>query len=683
MLQRFRTPVLIILFLSLGSHTIFGQGIENENPQQEIDTTLLKEVIADANVKPAQKITPLLQLAEVLGRTDIKKLSTYSREAYKLAIEAGDSAQRGIAARVLGVSYAIQGNYGEAAFLFSEAYHLANKFGAPSQELRALVNLAGIYFTQNDWTNSLFYARKALNTGINISDSATIAATHEAIGLVFLNTHTLDSAEFHFREAINLYKHLGKDPELANVMSSFSSVYLQTGQYQLALNQLRQAESIFQRVDGDKLSSQHISSMISRSEVNFQMQDYPGARKNLSRIIESSRQQGLLRYLSAAYRLNSRIDSAQQEFVSSLQWLNQYIEITDSIASNDKNSKLAATMAFYETKISDDEVDLLATKNELAETQLTNQREILAVVLLALFILSLLTAELIRRNRQVRLTNQRLANKQRVIQNKNQNLEEVGRQLMTQKSELETLNRTKDRWFGIISHDFRHPLAVLHGALDLIIEDDLSAEERRRVFLDIRKRLSRTSYLLDNLLFWAQHQMDGWKANYELIKIDELLTPVVDVVEGLAKEKNIELEYHGESKFQILTDPEAIRLVIRNLLSNSVKFSFPGQTIIIKVRDLEKEWIISVQDHGVGMTPKQIESIFGSDQRSTLGTHNEKGSGLGLSLCRDFVNFLGGSLEVVSEPGEQTTFTLHLPKGGNPENTYSSSASYPQEAYAK
>lgn len=683
MFQQLRIMIVIAGLCVVPISRLSAQGELEENQQEKIDTIALKALVSDVNVAPVEKIQPLLILAEELGQTDIRKLSAYSREAYKIAHDSGDSARKGVAARMMGVSYAIQGNYGEAAFLFSQSYNLARKYGQIKHETRALVNLGGIYFTQNEWAKSAIYLSKAVEKAAEASDSITIAATHEAIGLVFLNTHKLDSSESHFREAINIYNLMGKKREMANAMSSFSGVYQARKQYQQALVQLQQAESIFQREDGDKMSSQHISALLNRATIRFLMKDFQDAAKNLDYAIENSQTQGLLNHLSQAYRIQSKIDSARQDYVSSLTWMNKYIEVNDSIAALDKKSKLEATMAFYETKSKDDEVSLLNTQNELSETQLTNQRVILGVVLLALFILSILTAELIRRNRQVRLTNQRLANKQRVIQKKNQNLEEAGRQLMVQKSELEHLNQTKDRWFGVISHDFRHPLTVLHGALDLIIEDDLSATERRRVFIDIQKRLSRTSYLLDNLLFWAQHQMDGWKANYESMKIDELLTPVIEVVEGWGKEKNIEFECICESKFNILTDPEAIRLVIRNLLSNSIKYSFPGQTITIQASELHEEWVISVTDHGVGMDEKQITSIFGSGQDSTLGTHNEKGSGLGLSLCRDFVNFLGGSLTAKSQPGEKTTFTLHLPKGGNPEDLYSPAQINTQEVYSK
>lgn len=683
MFKRLRISIITLFLFSSGILFLFGQPTESDKIGEKIDTTSLKELVSNERVNPTDKIIPLLQLADHLGKTDIKKLYTYSREAYKLAHEAGDSAKKGISARMIGASYAIQGNFGEAAIYFLQSYDLARKFGNTLQETIALVNLSGIYFSQNDWEKSIRYSRKALSKATEISDTTTIAATHEALGLVFLNTQKLDSAEFHFRKAINLYNSLGKQTQMANAISSFSGVYLQKGQYELALSQLQEAESIFQQEEGNQLSSLHISALLDRATVRFLMKDYEKSRSNLAHIIEESHQQGLLYHLSRAYRLHSQIDSARQDFASSLEWMNKYIEVKDSIASIDKKSKLEATMAFYEVKIKDDAVSLLNTQNELAATQLTNQRVILAVVLLALFILSILTAELIRRNRQVRMTNHQLANKQRVIQKKNQNLEEAGRLLMAQKSELQDLNQTKDRWFGIISHDFRHPLTVLHGALDLIIEDDLSPQERRRIFADIQKRLSRTSYLLDNLLFWAQHQMDGWKANYESMKIEELLTPIIDVVEGWAKEKNIAFECIYESRFQILTDPEATRLVIRNLLSNSIKYSFPGQTIIIRAWELEEEWNISVTDYGVGMTQKQIESLFGSDQHSTLGTHNEKGSGLGLSLCRDFVNFLAGSLKVESQPGEKTTFTLHLPKGKNLTEQYRKVNNFSQEVFSK
>lgn len=338
MFQPIRILIVIVSLCVMPISWLYAQTGSEDSKKEKIDTIALKALVSDANVSSEQKIEPLLILAEELGRTDIRKLSAYSREAYKIAHDSGDSARKGIAARMMGVSYAIQGNYGEAAFLFSQSYNLARKYGQINQETRALLNLGGIYFTQNEWTKSATYLSKALEKASEVSDSLTIAATHEAIGLVFLNTHELDSSEFHFREAINLYNLLGKKREMANAMSSFAEVYQSRKQYPQALVQLQQSESIFQREDGDKMSSQHITAILNRATVRFLMKDFQNAAKNLDYVIESSQKQGLLNHLSQAYRIQSKIDSARQDYVSSLTWMNKYFNVNDSIAALDKKS---------------------------------------------------------------------------------------------------------------------------------------------------------------------------------------------------------------------------------------------------------------------------------------------------------------------------------------------------------
>ena len=343
------------------------------------------------------------------------------------------------------------------------------------------------------------------------------------------------------------------------------------------------------------------------------------------------------------------------------------MNLKDSLLNSDKERVIQSTIAMQ--KLQTEAVSNMGN-TKLSEAKLQNQRIILGIVLVALFILSLLTGELIRRNRQVRLTNERLASKQSVIQKKNKNLEEIGRELLNQKKELETLNRNKDRWFGIVSHDFRHPLTVLHGAIALMAEEDLPPEEQKMVFTDLAKQFSRTSFLLDNLLFWAQHQLDGWKANYEAIPSGELLKPVLEAAEAWATQKGISMTCNCDENFIILTDPEAVRLIIRNLVNNAIKFSYPGKAIWVNSEDSEEGWKITVKDEGVGMTEEQIEKAFDNIQESTLGTQKEKGSGLGLTLCRDFAKFLGGDLTITSTPGEGSTFTLFLPKGGKPVQNY-------------
>lgn len=631
------------------------------------DTSRVIKMVNHPDTPEEIRLSKLLDLAVYFRSSDVVECYYYANRAYHVADAIGDSVRKGTACRLMGVSYVLQGNNAEAARWTIKSYQIAERNGTENNLLSAGINLGGIFYELKDWEQSLRYTKTALAIGIESENENIIAASSEAMALVYIELNEPDSAESYFRTAMTLYKKNGREKALANCISSFAGVYEIRNDYQKALQQIREASSIFQRLDEGSPSNEFISCKLGAVEILLKVNRISEAAQNLDLVESVSREQNLRNYLSDVYLLRSRMDSLRGNYESSLTWLNRHMDLRDSILTSDKDRIIqsAIEMQKLQTATAIDIGD-----QRLSQAKLKSQRITLGIVLAALFILSLLTGELIRRNRQIRLTNERLASKQSVIQKKNRNLEEIGRELLTQKKELENLNRNKDRWFGIVSHDFRHPLTVLHGAISLMAEEDLPPDEQKIVFTDLKKQFSRTSFLLDNLLFWAQHQLDGWKANYEAIPSGELLNPVLESAEATASQKGIKISCDCNGGFIILTDPEAVRLIIRNLVNNAIKFSYPGSSIWVTSVDSEESWNISVRDQGVGMTDEQIEKAFDNIQESTLGTQKEKGSGLGLNLCRDFAQFLGGELQIESEVGKGSTFTLILPKGGDASENY-------------
>lgn len=631
------------------------------------DTARIIEIVNDPNTPDELKLSNMLELAAFFRSTNILDSYRYSNRAFLLADAIGDSTRKGIACRLMGVSYVLQGNNAEAARWTIRSYEIAKSFGSENDLLSSVINLGGIYYSLKDWSQCLFYSKRALTIGRETNNTRIIAASSEAIGLTYLKLRQTDSAELYFQVAMDLYRSAGNVKALANCMGSYASVFEQRNEYQAALRQIRETDNIYQSLDEGYISNEFLSHLLGAASILVKVNKLTEASGNLDQVDSVSKSQNLKGYLSDSYLLRSKIDSMRGNYAGSLKWLNAHMALRDSIMSSAKEKVIQSTIQMQ--KLQTDAAITLGD-SKLSEAKLQNQRVILGIVLLALFILSLLTAELIRRNREVRLTNERLASKQSVIQKKNRNLEEIGRELLSQKKELETLNRNKDRWFGIISHDFRHPLTVLHGAISLMAEEDLPPEEQKMVFSNLAKQFSRTSFLLDNLLFWSQHQMDGWKANYEALPTSELLGPVLDSAEDWAKQKGILINRDRMDQFIMLTDPEAVRLIIRNFLNNAIKYSYTGNTIWVATKDSLEGSSISITDKGVGMTSEQVETAFDNIQQSTLGTQKEKGSGLGLTLCRDFATFLGGKLSVTSQPGKGSTFTLFLPKGGEPVQNY-------------
>ncbi len=235
-------------------------------------------------------------------------------------------------------------------------------------------------------------------------------------------------------------------------------------------------------------------------------------------------------------------------------------------------------------------------------------------------------------------------------------------ELQQQKDKLEQLNLIKDKLFSVISHDLRSPLTTLEGSLKAIQMKLLSAEEEQRVFGHLEKNLQNTKMLLDNLLHWAMVQMEQVTIPEEEIDLYQLSTHTLDFNQELEK-KNIRLQNHIPSGEVVFANQQMVQVILKNLVSNAIKFTPEGGEVHISSHSESDQVSITVEDTGVGMDDQEREKLFKLDTHfSTLGTDDERGNGLGLLLCREFVEKNGGRIWVESQKWKGSRFTFTLRK---------------------
>ncbi|MEP3389686.1 MAG: HAMP domain-containing sensor histidine kinase, partial [Reichenbachiella sp.] len=241
-------------------------------------------------------------------------------------------------------------------------------------------------------------------------------------------------------------------------------------------------------------------------------------------------------------------------------------------------------------------------------------------------------------------------------------VEEQKRDLETQRLILQNANDTKNQLFSIIGHDLRSPLNSLQGLTDLI--QHYQEEEQRQMVDEMVEHMAesvkRLRHLLDNLLTWALNQSGNFKVNPELIKVDYFLKEIMSILNESAKSKSITLKLTGASGCLIHADKNSLSTVIRNLINNAIKFSNENSEIEVNYSCDHEHTKIIISDQGVGIPKDKLEEIF-ELTHSTYGTNNEKGTGLGLVLLSEFVALNDGTIEVASESGKGTTFTLLFP----------------------
>lgn len=242
--------------------------------------------------------------------------------------------------------------------------------------------------------------------------------------------------------------------------------------------------------------------------------------------------------------------------------------------------------------------------------------------------------------------------------------------------ELRRINETKDQLFKIIAHDLRGPMGNMRNLLEVMAENENLDANYIKEYLNVMKLASATAYdLLENLLNWAKSQRNDISYTPEIISINKVVSEVIENITPMALSKQVLLENNCPLNLKAYFDTPTITVVIRNLIMNALKFSTRHGIISVNARLISDEVIISVEDNGVGMTDDILLKIFVEKRFvTTQGTANEKGSGLGLMLCRDFVAKNGGKLWAESKIGQGTKVFFSLaPNESIVKNVFSKS----------
>ncbi len=238
--------------------------------------------------------------------------------------------------------------------------------------------------------------------------------------------------------------------------------------------------------------------------------------------------------------------------------------------------------------------------------------------------------------------------------------EKQRKNLETKAIALEKLNSEKNKLFSIISHDLRAPVGSVKQYLDFLKEHSLDDEERATIEGGLIKSTNDAYEMLDNLLVWAKSQLGGSKPFISKLKPAEILVNTLLKVKDYAQEKNITLINHIKD-VEVLADENMLKIVIRNLLLNAVKFSEVDGQVIFNVYEENGHVVFMVEDNGIGISEENQEKIFSLDVKLSVGTKKEKGTGLGLVLCEEYTHLQNGKIRFQSEYGKGSTFFVSLP----------------------
>lgn len=228
---------------------------------------------------------------------------------------------------------------------------------------------------------------------------------------------------------------------------------------------------------------------------------------------------------------------------------------------------------------------------------------------------------------------------------------------------LEELNTTKDKFFSIVAHDLKAPLNSLKSFSSLLIDNigKMTKDDIVKISRNLHYSVDNVSKMADNLLTWARVQMNDFETHCDKVSVKNIIFDLYEVYKDVAINKHINLIYSVDDNLFVQADRDQLTFIIRNLINNAIKYTHKGGSVKIKAHSDNGEIYISVSDNGVGIADSVKNNLLSINKGHSInGTEGEKGTGLGLMLCNEFIKLNGGTIEIESEVGKGTTFTVRL-----------------------
>jgi len=562
-------------------------------------------------------------------------------KALELATELNNSKLILEAQNQLANQYAFNRDYAKALENYLTGIELAEKASNIEMLSKLNENIAILYAGQKDYEQAMFYFKIAKKLNDEIGDEISIARTSSNIAETYADMGNLEYAMYNITSSIAVFEKYELMDWLAYGYMVKGKTYLKQSKYKWALFWYDQSQSLYSKNVKDERSEIHLLNGIAEANMKLK-KDSISEKYALSALEISSRlkeNDGVQKSAEILYKVSKR----REDFVSALNYHELFQKLSDTIAKNGSEKNLL----MLKTKIKhEQQKKSLIAANEKA---LAKQKNYIYVTLAILIILVVITL-LVTRSEKV----QKRLNKE--LHTKKADLEK-------NEIELRAINETKDKMFSIIGHDLRGPIGAFQGLLQLLKNGEINKTEFLQFVPKLRTDIDNISFTLNNLLSWGQTQMNGTITQPSVVSLEHLVKDNINLLSEIAGNKSIKMISQLAENTLAWTDADQIDIVIRNLMSNALKFTPKNGMVTIHAQEKQNHWEVSVRDTGVGIDQETRDKIFSdSSNITTYGTENEKGTGLGLSLCKEMVENNNGTIWVESVLRKGTCFYFTVPK---------------------
>lgn len=547
----------------------------------------------------------------------------------------------------MGDNYTELGQFNLAYYYLTKAIEIASLTGNGVDAEFATHNIGRVHKELGQYRQAIEYFNRAEELSASLNDVQGPMYTLREMGDVAMRQGKYDEALQKLSRALQLSYDLDIEVVRPDIFIDLGRLHIEMSKPDLATMYYDSA-----RVLGRTLGNRFILAkcLLGYGNIHRLKKNFAAATSNFLQALDMATTiKAKMIQINCLDQL-SELAESQGNYKDGLAYYKRYELIKDSLYNKDiPDQTLKYQMQFLKDS-KDREIASLNEINQLRNSELNKQQLVRNLLLGLMGVGAILLYLLYRSNARRRQANDQLENQRR-------ELEQRG-------DELEELNRVKDKFFSIISHDLRSPINSLSGVLNLMEKNGVTAEELPLLTRELRLQFNHTKNLITNLLNWALLQMDRVTLKKETLELAPIVEENIKLSKTLSN-KNVELINQVQAGTQLYGDQNMTNMILRNLILNAVKFTESGGRVLIGCEDRGKEMVVSVQDNGVGIPTDVQKLIFTKNNSYTsLGTANEKGTGLGLNLCKEFVERQGGKIWFESQLDMGTTFYFSIPKQG-------------------
>jgi signal transduction histidine kinase len=507
-----------------------------------------------------------------------------------------------------------------------------------------------VYADLGDYKKAMYNLDKCEKYARN--DKLKLGEAYSEKSYVYMKLLNYDKALSAAKISLKLNQGVGEFQGAAITYSRLGSIYLAKNDYAKAL---AYDDTAYRNSIKLKMNRLRAGMYLEYANINNKLKKYDVAIGFAKKGVALYDSIGVMAGLSSSYKAMILAYEAKNDLKNALYYEKKYNHTQDSLNTIDKVKSTQLIQNYFELNARLNHMAEVEKKNEENKSKIEFQHTIINILVASLVVVIILLSVTYYYYKQKKL----LSNK---LQQQHEELSAQKALIETQAANLEEVNNLKDKMMAVVGHDLRTPIANLHNILELFEGDYLTPEEVHILMRDVSPIVKGTELTLSNLLDWAGSQIKGRAVTISRIDIFLLGAEMEQTFKHLLKQKHLRFTNTAKPGQLVLADENHIKIILRNLISNAIKFTGNEGQIILAANADGERLMISVEDTGMGMTVAEVEKLFSSDTHfSQFGTLGEKGTGLGLLLSQELIGLNRSKLVVRSVPGEGSKFYFSLP----------------------